>query len=297
MLLNGTIVKGIGGFYYVDTESGIIECRARGKFRKNDILPMVGDKAEVETQDGRHGSVRAIEERRNFLVRPSVSNIDTLMIVAAITSPAPDTALIDKMLVIAATKGINGAICINKSDLDASCQAESLKRCYEKAGYPVFITSAEQKMGIEELRCSLKGKTTAFAGLSGVGKSSILTIITGRELETGETSRIERGRHTTRHVELIKTDDGYVFDTPGFSQLEVEGIRPGELKCYFPEMAEYEQFCRFRGCSHSAEPDCAVKAKVAEGTIAQSRYDSYIKMYDKLKLVKDWERGGANGTK
>ncbi len=295
MLLKGTIVKGIGGFYYVDTNEGIIECRARGKFRKTEILPTVGDRVVVETEDNKTGSVKEIDERHNFLVRPAVSNIDTLMIVAAISNPAPDTSLIDKMLVIAAKKGIKGALCINKSDLDADGNLEKIKDCYEKAGYRVFVTSAEKGEGVDDLRKELKDKTTAFAGLSGVGKSSILTIITGRELETGDTSRIERGRHTTRHVELIKISEGYVFDTPGFSQLEVDDIKASELGEFFPEIERCEGMCRFRGCSHVSEPDCAVKAALEKGDIAESRYDSYVKMYEKLKLIKDWERGGING--
>lgn len=295
MLLKGTIIKGIGGFYYVDTTDGIIECRARGKFRKNDVLPTVGDKVLVETEDKKQGSVKEIEERRNSLIRPAVSNIDTLMIVAAITNPMPDTSLIDKMLVIAAKNGIQGALCINKIDLDSTGEAEKLKECYENAGYKVFVTSAEKGEGIEELKATLKDKTTAFAGLSGVGKSSILTIITGRELETGDTSRIERGKHTTRHVELIRIEEGYVFDTPGFSQLEVEDIKANELYRYFPEIEKCEGMCRFRGCSHISEPDCAVKEALGEGNVSRSRYDSYVKMYEKLKLIKDWERGSTNG--
>ncbi len=295
MLLKGTIVKGIGGFYYVDTEEGIIECRARGKFRKTEILPTVGDRVVVETKDNKTGSVKEIDERQNFLVRPAVSNIDTLMIVAAISNPAPDTSLIDKMLVIAAKKGIKGALCINKSDLDTDGNLEKIKTSYENAGYKVFVTSAEKGEGVDELKTALKDKTTAFAGLSGVGKSSILTIITGKELQTGDTSRIERGRHTTRHVELIKISEGYVFDTPGFSQLEVEDIKANELSGFFPEIEKCEGMCRFRGCSHISEPDCAVKAALENGNIAESRYDSYVKMYEKLKLIKDWERGGTNG--
>lgn len=295
MLLKGTIIKGIGGFYYVDTTEGVIECRARGKFRKNEVLPTVGDKVLVETEDKKQGSVKEIEERRNSLIRPAVSNIDTLMIVAAITNPMPDTNLIDKMLVIAAKNGIQGALCINKIDLDSTGEAEKLKECYENAGYKVFITSAEKGEGIEKLKAVLKDKTTAFAGLSGVGKSSILTIITGRELETGDTSRIERGKHTTRHVELIRIEEGYVFDTPGFSQLEVEDIRANELYRYFPEIEKCEGMCRFRGCSHISEPGCEVKEALNEGTVSQSRYDSYVKMYEKLKLIKDWERGSTNG--
>lgn len=295
MVLKGTIVKGIGGFYYVDTEEGIIECRARGKFRKNEILPMVGDKVTVETTDNKTGSVKEIEPRLNFLIRPAVSNIDTLLIVAAITNPAPDTSLIDKMLVLAEEKGIKCALCVNKVDLDSEGNTEKIKDCYEKAGYRVFVTSAEKGEGLDSLQKELSGKITAFAGLSGVGKSSLLTLITGRELETGGTSKIERGRHTTRHVELIKTEYGYVFDTPGFSQLEIDNIKANELKGFFPEFSHYEDTCRFRGCSHTAEPDCGVKNAVQEGRISLSRHESYVKMYEKLKTIKDWERGSANG--
>lgn len=288
MLLKGTIIKGIGGFYYVDTENGIAECRARGRFRKNDIVPMVGDRVEIE-MNASSGSVKKIEERKNFLVRPCVSNIDILVIVAAISNPSPDTQLIDKMLVSAAQKGIEGALCINKSDLDSEGDSENLRSAYEKAGYKVFITSAEKGEGIDELKKELSGKTAAFSGLSGVGKSSLLSLLTGRSLETGSTSRIERGRHTTRHVELIKTDFGYVFDTPGFSQLETENLRCGELREYFPEIWAKEGMCRYRGCTHTAEPDCAVKKAVEEGDIALSRYESYKSLYGKLKLVKEWE--------
>ncbi len=279
----------------MDTNDGIVECRARGKFRKTDILPTVGDKVTIEVNQNGLASVKEIEERLNFLIRPAVSNIDTLLIVAAVSNPQPDTSLIDKMLVIAANKGIKGALCINKSDLDNIGDTQKLKDTYESAGYSVFVTSAQKGEGIDKLRQSLKDKTTAFAGLSGVGKSSILTIITGKELQTGDTSKIERGKHTTRHVELIKIDEGYVFDTPGFSQLEVDDIKANELKDYFPEFAPCEGLCRFRGCSHTAEPDCMVKEKVENGEIFRSRYDSYVKMYDKLKLIKDWERGGASG--
>ncbi len=291
MLLKGTIIKGIGGFYYVDTKEGLIECRARGKFRKDDVLPMVGDRVMVESDNLKDGSVKVIEERKNFLIRPTVSNIDTLMIVAAVTNPAPDMSLIDKMLIIAEQKGIKGALCINKSDLDASGEVESIRKCYENAGYKVFVTSAELGEGIEELKKSLSGKTTAFAGLSGVGKSSILTHITGKSLEVGGTSKIERGKHTTRHVELIKLNAGDVIATPGISQLEVEDIDAVDLKYYFPEMEDFNDLCRFRGCSHTAEPDCSVKAALGEGKICATRYDSYVKMYEKLKLIKHWQKG------
>ncbi|MGM9551192.1 MAG: ribosome small subunit-dependent GTPase A [Clostridia bacterium] len=293
MSLEGTIIKGVGGSYSVDTGEGVVECRARGKFRKNEITPTVGDKVTVKVDLSGKGSIEEIHERQNFLIRPPVSNIDTLIIVAAVSNPLPDTFLIDKMLVIAEEKGIKGAVCINKSDLDESGDVEKLKNIYEKAGYKVFVTSAAFKEGIDKIKEMLKGKTTAFAGLSGVGKSSLLTLVTGRELETGDTSRIGRGKHTTRHVELLKLNDGYVLDTPGFSQLEitdVTNIKANELSTMFPEFNAFEGSCRFRGCSHRSEPGCSVKKALENGEIAQSRYDSYVKMYDVLKDVKDWER-------
>lgn len=287
--MKGTIIKGIGGFYYVDTKQGIAECRARGKFRKDGMLPMVGDTVEIELCADGSGSVKEIEERKNFLVRPAVSNVDLLVIVLSLSNPEPDTLLTDKMLINSAKSGIEGVLCLNKSDLGDDKKAQSLKDAYEKAGYRVFVTSAEKGEGVEELKAALRGKTAAFTGLSGVGKSSLLKLITGNELETGETSRIERGRHTTRRVELMKTPDGYVFDTPGFSQLEPDGIGCGQLREYFPEIWEREGLCRFRGCSHTAEPDCAVKKAAAEGEIAQSRYDSYCILYETLRTKKvDW---------
>lgn len=289
MSLSGTIIKGVGGTYSVDTCEGVVECKARGKFRKDEIVPTVGDRVVIEKGADGNGSIEKIEERRNLLIRPPVSNIDNLIVVAAISNPMPDTSLIDKMLVLAAINSINGEVCINKTDLGEK-DAEKLRSIYENAGYRVFVTSARAGEGIEEIKNSLKDKTTAFAGLSGVGKSSILTIITGRELETGDTSKIGRGKHTTRHVELIKLSDGYVLDTPGFSQLEITQIKANELREYFPEMVLVEGECRFRGCTHTAEPGCRVKKMVEEGAIAPSRYESYVKMFDVLKGIKDWER-------
>ncbi len=286
--MKGTIIKGIGGFYYVDTNESVIECRARGKFRKTELTPMVGDTVEIELSASGQGSVTKIEMRRNELIRPAVSNIDLLVIVTAVSNPSPDRALIDKMLVIAESKGIEGILCVNKTDLDHE-DAKALCDCYIKAGYKAFLTSAAENDGVEELKRALSGKTAAFAGLSGVGKSSLLSIITGQSLETGSTSKIERGRHTTRHIELIKAGGAYVFDTPGFSQLEVEDVKAAELKEFFPEVWKREGLCRFRGCSHTAEPDCAVKEAVEKGEIAASRYESYVSMYEKLKMIKEWE--------
>ncbi len=226
----GIIVKGIGGFYYVDTGEGIVECRARGKFRKTELTPIVGDRAAVLTEDGKTGSVSEIFPRRNYLIRPSVANIDSIVLVCAAATPAPDYMLLDKLLVIAGSRDIEGIVCVNKTDLVGKAEAEEITSVYKRAGYKTVLTCAEKGEGAEALAELIKGKTTAFAGLSGVGKSSLLRLITGRELEVGGVSKIERGKHTTRHVELIKAAGGYVFDTPGFSRLELEGIKADELR-------------------------------------------------------------------
>lgn len=287
MQLNGTIIKGIGGFYYVKASNNVYECKARGVFRKERVTPMIGDKVVIEV-NGEKGSITEIMPRFSCLIRPPVANIDTIIIVVAAAEPDPSLELIDKMLVNAEISGIKPAICINKTDIR---MREDIEEIYTKAGYEVFTVSAEKKAGTDKLFEYLKGKTTAFAGLSGVGKSSLLSLITDDTLETGEVSeKIRRGRHTTRHVELFEIDGGFVLDTPGFGQLEVEGIKADELQNYFPEMADCQGNCRFRGCAHINEPDCYVKEKLETGEIAPSRYESYKAMYEKLKLVKDWEK-------
>lgn len=288
--MNGIIVKGIGGFYYVKTAEGAeYECRARGIFRKEHITPMIGDRVEIEESGGGRGSVVKIYERRSSLVRPPVANIDTMILVVAAAEPDPNIFLIDKMLVNAEIAGIHPVICINKSDL--ACR-DDIERIYKTAGYRVIVASAEEGGGIDELRAVLKDKVTAFAGLSGVGKSSLLGLITDESLETGAVSeKIGRGRHTTRHVELFELPEGgYVLDTPGFSSLEIEGISAGELWQYFPEMAGAAHGCRFRGCSHINEPGCAVKELLENGKMAGSRYESYKEIYNKLKQIKEWEK-------
>ncbi|MBQ2664248.1 MAG: ribosome small subunit-dependent GTPase A [Clostridia bacterium] len=285
MRLNGTIIKGIGGFYYVKASDNVYECKARGVFRKERVTPTIGDKVIIDV-NGEKGSITEIMPRTSSLVRPPVANIDTIMIVVAAAEPDPSLELIDKMLVNAEVCGIKPAICINKTDLKSR---EDIVEIYQKAGYEVFCVSAEKNLGTDKLFEYLKGKTTAFAGLSGVGKSSLLSLITDDALETGEVSeKIRRGRHTTRHVELFEIDGGFVLDTPGFGQLEVEGIKADELQNYFPEMADADGKCRFRGCAHINEPDCYIKEKLENGEIAPSRYESYKAMYEKLKTVKDW---------
>ncbi|MBQ9599515.1 MAG: ribosome small subunit-dependent GTPase A [Clostridia bacterium] len=285
MQLNGTIIKGIGGFYYVKASNNVYECKARGVFRKERVTPMIGDKVVIEV-NGEKGSITEIMPRFSCLIRPPVANIDTIIIVVAAAEPDPSLELIDKMLVNAEISGIKPAICINKTDIR---MREDIEEIYTKAGYEVFCVSAEKNLGTDKLFEYLKGRTTAFAGLSGVGKSSLLSLITDDALETGEVSeKIRRGRHTTRHVELFEIDGGFVLDTPGFGQLEVEGIKADELQHYFPEMADGQDKCRFRGCVHINEPDCYIKEKLENGEIAPSRYESYKAMYEKLKTVKDW---------
>jgi ribosome biogenesis GTPase len=284
----GTIIKGIGGFYYVKASGSVYECKARGIFRKQKITPMIGDKVSIELS-GEKGSIAEILPRSSFLVRPPVANVDTMMLVVAAASPEPSMFLIDKMLVNAEINNIEPAICINKTDIT---RRDDIAEIYKKAGYKVFSVSAEKNDGTAELSEYLRGRITAFAGLSGVGKSSLLNIITGDMLETGSVSeKIQRGKHTTRHVELFELNDGgFVLDTPGFSSLEVEGIKAEDLWQYFPEMADTNDKCRFRGCSHINEPDCAVKAKAENGEIAASRYESYTELYNKLKSIKDWKK-------
>lgn len=286
--MTGIIIKGIGGFYYVKAAGNIYECKARGILRKQRITPMIGDIAEIELS-GDKGSIVAIKPRKSFLVRPPVSNIDTMVLVVAAASPEPNMFLIDKMLINAEIRGIEPVICINKTDL---AKRNDIEKIYISAGYRVFSVSAEKKEGIKDLFEYLADKTTAFAGLSGVGKSSLLSLITDDVLETGTVSeKIQRGRHTTRHVELFELKNGgFVLDTPGFSSLEVDGIKAEDLYKYFPEMAESDGQCKFRGCSHINEPGCFVKEQLSQGKISESRYESYRQLYEKLKTVKEWEK-------
>lgn len=280
---NGIITKGIGGFYYVLSRDQIIECKARGVFRKEKVTPLVGDKVNIEVKNGK-GSIVEILPRTNSLIRPAVANVDTLVIVTAAAAPEPNLTLVDKMLVHAHRSGIEAVICINKTDLGSR---DDIKAIYEGAGYKVICVSAEKKENLEELTDYIKGKVTAFSGLSGVGKSTLLNIFTNANMETGCLSqKIERGKHTTRHVELIPIEDGFVFDTPGFSSLEIPHMETEELCECFPEMDKLSQFCKFRGCSHVKDSGCAVKEALQKNEIHQSRYESYVQMYEYLKTIK-----------
>lgn len=291
-MLDGVIIKGIGGFYYIRTERGIVETKARGKFRNKSLIPIVGDRVKVSITDEAElkGSLDEIMPRKNSFIRPPVANIDRIIITFAAKDPEPNLRLVDKLTVTALSAGVSPAICINKVDI-APKEAEELAEIYRLAGFPVVLSSSVTGEGKDELIELISGKVTAFAGNSGVGKSSILNgILGGEQMETGSISdKIKRGRHTTRHVELLQLPfGGYAFDTPGFSSFEVEGLKASELERYFPEFDEYLGGCRFGGCAHINEPDCAVKDALSEGKIAMSRYESYCELYDTLKQVKEW---------
>ncbi len=292
-MLEGKIIKGIGGFYYVKTDDGVYSCRARGKFRKDSLTPMVGDIVNIEVTDTEklEGYVVDIHPRKNELFRPLVSNIDLLLVTFAVESPEPSFVLIDKLIVTAESRGIPVAVCINKCDLDEE-KAQKYTEEYQLCGYPVILCSAETGKNVDALRELLQGKTTALAGNSGVGKSSLLNAIgESFNLKTGNVSdKIQRGKHTTRHTELFPLSfGGYVLDTPGFGSYEIEKISYRDLASLFPEIEAHEGGCRFVGCSHIKEPDCSVKAALAEGKIGASRYNSYTELYEQLKQIKEWE--------
>lgn len=291
-MLTGTIVKGIGGFYYVKTEEGLIECRARGRFRRAGESPMVGDRVRIvrTAEDAQKGSVDAILPRKNMFIRPPVANIDQLIITIAAANPEPNLLLADQLAVTAEAMGVHPVICVNKLDLNEE-GAQTIAGIYQKAGYPVLLVSAREDVGTEQLKAVLQDKITALAGNSGVGKSSLLNCLNSLELETGDVSRkTQRGRHTTRHTELFELPfGGYVFDTPGFSSYAAEGLRPEEMASLFPEIAKAEDGCRFSGCAHVAEPGCSVKEAVGRGEIAPSRYENYCAFYQAAKAAKKWK--------
>lgn len=290
--MQGKIIKGIAGFYYVHVvHSGIYECKAKGVFRNKKIKPLVGDNVEFEILDeeNRIGNIINIYDRKNELIRPAVSNISQALVVFAIANPMPNLNLLDRFLVMMERNGIDTIICFNKIDLVEEEEILKLRDIYVKAGYHVMFTSTKESMGIEEVLRVIDGKTTAFAGPSGVGKSSLLNaLIPEANSQTGEISeKIKRGKHTTRHTEIFNvSDDTYLMDTPGFSSLYVNDFEKEELKNYFREFIEYNNGCRFTGCVHVNEPDCLVKEAVENGEINRSRYDNYILMYEEIKNKK-----------
>ena len=281
-------MKGIGGFYYVKTENGCYECKARGVFRKNEIVPTVGDKVRIRviSEEKKIGNLEEIYPRKNLLIRPSISNVDHFIIVAPAKSPDFDTFFVDKLLVFCELYDISPLIVINKNDLD---KGEVFGKIYEKIGYPVIYASTLTKDGISKIREEIRGGINVFAGFSGAGKSSILNeIVENATLETGEISKITRGRHTTRHSELFEIfSDTYVADTPGFSSLEIDFAIPN-LDELFLEFSEYS--CQFKGCSHTKEKGCGVLEALSMGEIAPSRYQSYLQIYEKIKDIKPWHK-------
>ena len=291
-MINGKIIKGIGGFYYVDTEKGLYECRARGIFRKNKITPLVGDRVSISVVDkeNKKGVVEEIEKRDTELVRPPIANVDKALIVFAIKNPAPNLSLLDRFIVLAEKENLEIVIVFTKVDLDADGELlEELKSIYEVSGYKVIPVSNKLKLNIDKIKEELKENTVLFAGPSGVGKSSLLNEVDKNfELKTGEVSdKIKRGKHTTRHAELLKLEcGGMVADTPGFSSLTLDDIDESELKEYFIEFDKYDD-CRFGSrCIHENEPSCAVKEAVENGEISKKRYESYIQLLNEIRSGK-----------
>lgn len=292
--MTGKIIKGIGGFYYVVCENGITyECKAKGVFRNRKIKPLVGDNVEIEILDEEKnlGNVEDILPRFNWLNRPAVANVDQTVIIFAVSAPAPNFNLLDRFLLNMEQHEVPTVICFNKVDLEGFRQSEDICRSYTKSGYEVLFISAESGYGIDVLEAVIKGKTTVFAGPSGVGKSSTLnSLFPDANVQTGGLSeKIQRGKHTTRHSELMFVDDDtYIMDTPGFSSLYTEGIEAEDLKLYFPEIAAYTGTCKFNMCNHISEPGCLVKKAVSDGRISKMRYDDYVMIYNELKEKRKW---------
>lgn len=290
--MQGVILKGIGGFYYVDTQDGIVECKARGKFRHNDETPYVGDRVLIELTSENTGYLLEIFERKNMLIRPAISNIELLVIVASEAPPKTDLFLVDKVCAIAQNYSIDVCIFVNKTDIETGI---SFKEIYEKAGYKVILGSAKTGVGIDLLKDYTKGKVTCFTGNSAVGKSSILNQIDDRfDLKVGGMSeKIGRGKHTTRHVELLKVDsDTFVADTPGFSSFDttkMDLVLKENLQHTFIEFEDYIGECQFTSCMHVCEKGCAVLKALDDSEISKSRHENYVKLYDSVKDMKPWE--------
>ena len=287
--MTGKIIKGIAGFYYVYVvESGIYECKAVGIFRKDKIKPLVGDMVRIEVlnEEKKEGSLVEILPRKNELIRPAVANVDQAMVIFAADFPKPNFSLLNRFLIMMERRNVSVVICINKMDLLEEKDIQRLHEIYEPAGYRVLTISVKQKKGIEEVQALLDHKVTVVAGPSGVGKSSLTNSLQRDvEMETGEISKkLNRGKHTTRHSQLIELgDDSWFVDTPGFSSLYLEDMEKEELRLYFPEFDPYEGQCRYQGCTHTHEPGCAVKEALSEGKIEKLRYEGYLELYEELK--------------
>ena len=288
--MQGKIIKGIAGFYYVYGENEVLyECKAKGIFRKDNQKPLVGDNVEITVlnEQEREGNLTRILPRKNSLIRPAVANVDQAFVIFAMDNPKPNFMLLDRFLIMMEQADIPAVICFNKKDLATEKETQELYQTYQSCGYQVLLTSALEEEGIDEIHRILKGKTTVVAGPSGVGKSSLTNLLQAEvQMETGEISRkLKRGKHTTRHSQVIPVGENtFLMDTPGFSSMYLEEIEPQELKDYFPEFEAYEPECRFQAdCVHIGEPVCGVKAALAAGKISQSRYDNYGLLYQELK--------------
>ena len=285
------IIKALSGFYYVQTEDGVVECRARGRFRRQDQSPLVGDFVRI-TRQGDKGVLEALLPRKNAFIRPAVANIDQLVMLASCAIPVTEPFLIDRVLAIAQLQSVPALVVVNKDDL---APAQPLAEIYRRAGVPVLVTSAETGEGIEALREALAGKLSCLTGNSGVGKSSLLNRACPQlSLPVGEVSeKLGRGRHTTRHIELYSLGSNtFVADTPGFSAFDTERmelVHKEQLQYAFPEFAPYLGHCQFPDCAHRKEPGCAVRKALAEGKIGQTRYDSYERLYELASQLKEWE--------
>ena len=287
------IIKGIAGFYDVAAGNTIYRCRAKGIFRNQKVKPLVGDWVEIEILDekDREGNLTGILPRTNELIRPAVANVDQAIVVFAAKNPKPNYNLLDRFLMTMEKQGIPVIVCFNKKDLVKEKELAQLESIYEQCGHQVIFISAREGNGIDEIRDLIRGKTTVLAGPSGVGKSSLMNQLNpDANMEVGAVSRkIQRGRHTTRHSELIMIEEGtFVLDTPGFSSLFIDRFEEDEVKDYFQEFAPYAEQCRFQGCSHTHEPDCGVKKALEEGRISRIRYENYVNIYQELKEKRKW---------
>lgn len=291
MELKGTIIKGIGGFYYVEAAGEIYECKARGIFRKEKITPLVGDTVQITVGENNKNSIDVIFERRNFFNRPPIANVDNLVIVSSTCEPKPNTLIIDRLTAVAIHKNVRPIIVFTKDDLHSSVEYCDI---YSSTGIETFTVSNATGQGVVDLLHAIDGSISVFTGNSGVGKSSLINSIAPEfSLETSEISqKLGRGRHTTRHVELYKIGNGFIADTPGFSSLDFETndiIRKEELAECFPEFSEYLGTCKFTSCSHINDKGCRIVEALSEGKIHPSRHESYVALFNEVKDIKDWQ--------